>query len=291
MRLAIAVVVTLCGCERADRIEAGAPSLRFELREEMSIHARVTERVERPPTAPGAGWFRGLSPSNQENVDWYCAHLYTQPCWGIVHELGGSAEDSEESTHLAALPPNQSAIAHHCAQRYGPRPGCTTPLVISFDGAPIELAPGPGTFAFHPGSPVATDWPAASTPWLAFDRDGDSAITSGAELFGDATPLDDGTTAHDGFAALATLDTNHDGRIDREDPAFASLLLWGDRNGDRRSSPDELTPLAAIIDAIPLHSDLVPRCNARGDCEGARGIVTCRGRHTGSIVDVYLPAR
>jgi hypothetical protein len=282
--------LAVCGCERADRADPLAPSVPFALAEQVTMHVRATERVEGPPSAPGAGWFRGLTRAEQANVDWYCDHLYSDGCWSADgRSLRVSTDD--DLAHLVALPPNRSGVEHHCWQRRGPRPGCNTPLVISLDGTPIELAASAGTFAFHPGSPAATDWPAASTPWLALDRDGDGAITSGAELFGDATPLGDGTTARDGFAALAALDVNGDRRLDREDSAFASLLLWADRDGDHRSSPAELTPLAAVVEAIPLRSEWVPRCNARGDCEGGRGVAICRGGHTGSIVDVYLPER
>jgi hypothetical protein len=263
----------------------------FAVAEEEAMQVRLTERVERPPPVPGAGWFRGLSRADQANVDWYCTQLYPEKCWDDERGSPWRTPTDEERARVAALPPNRSDIRHHCRQRYGPRPGCNTPLLISLDGAPIELAASARAFEFHPGSPVATDWPGATTPWLALDRDGDGEITSGEELFGDATPIGGGTTAYDGFEALASLDENRDGRIDRQDPAFGSLVLWSDHNGDRRSSSDELTPLAAVIEAIPLNSDLVPRCNARGDCEGARSTVTCRGGHTGTIVDVYLPER
>ncbi|MES2770799.1 MAG: hypothetical protein V4623_02300 [Pseudomonadota bacterium] len=40
-------------------------------------------------------------------------------------------------------------------------------------------------------------------------------IGDGRELFGDATPLASGGVAADGLAALADLDINHDGKIDK----------------------------------------------------------------------------
>ena len=101
--------------------------------------------------------------------------------------------------------------------------GCNTPLVVSFDDRPVTFSPG-GQFSFAPGVATATDWPTSSTPWIAIDLDGDGAITSGAELFGSNTALPGGTTAKNGFEALAALDANHDGKIDRDDPAFASLV-------------------------------------------------------------------
>jgi hypothetical protein len=167
-----------------------------------------------------------------------------------------------------------------------------TPLVVAFSDEPVTFTRG-GAFAFSPGTPVASDWPTATTPWIAMDHDGDGAITSGAELFGSSTVLPDGRTAINGFEALAVLDANHDGVIDARDPAFASLLLWSDRDGDRKSSPDELVPLASRVVSISLADRVEARCDPRGNCERERAAVRWRDEHgathVGSVVDVYLP--
>ena len=92
---------------------------------------------------------------------------------------------------------------------------------------------------------------------------------------------------------LAALDANGDGVIDRHDPRFAQLVLWADRDGDRKSSPAELRPLAEIIISIPLDHEIVPRC-VRGNCEGERVVMTWgeRGQpRTGAVIDVYLRRR
>src|SRR5215510_2086314 len=65
---------------------------------------------------------------------------------------------------------------------YGDHYECTcsyTPLVLSFDRAPVEFIPAAASFAFDltgAGQNIATDWPTARTPWLALDRDGDGRI-------------------------------------------------------------------------------------------------------------------
>jgi len=169
-----------------------------------------------------------------------------------------------------------------------------TPLVISYDDQPVTFASGRTTFAFTAGQPVATDWPTATTPWLARDRDGDGAIDRGAELFGSSTVLADGTTATNGFVALAELDANHDGRIDAADPGFASLVLWSDRDGNGRSAPGELAPAATRLVSIALAYSVNERCDARGNCERERARIVwrdARGTHAGTVVDVYLPER
>ena len=80
-------------------------------------------------------------------------------------------------------------------------------------------------------------------------------------------------------------------RIDASDPAFASLLVWADRDGDRRSTPDELSPLSDVVTAIPLASRLDPRCDDAGNCEGERGAALVRDGSSAAVVDVYLPER
>jgi hypothetical protein len=167
------------------------------------------------------------------------------------------------------------------------KPRCNTPLVVSFDDRPVKFQPN-AHFSFAPGVPTATDWPTSATPWIALDLDGDGAIGSGAELFGSNTRLPTGAIADNGFTALAALDANHDGKIDRDDPGFAKLLLWSGRAGDA------LEPLSRSIVSISLASRADARCDARGNCEGLRASMTWRdaaGLHTGSVIDIYLPAR
>jgi hypothetical protein len=91
---------------------------------------------------------------------------------------------------------------------------------------------------------VAWTSKAGTVGFLALDRNGDGMIDSGQELFGTATRLSNGQRASNGFEALAELDTNHDGRIDAADPAYAHLVLWFDSNHNGISEPDEIVPLA-----------------------------------------------
>ncbi len=169
-----------------------------------------------------------------------------------------------------------------------------TPLVLSFNDQPVQYRQGGGKFAFLPGDPLASDWPTAATPWIARDVDGNGSIDSGAELFGNNTVLPSGTTPTNGFLALAASDANGDGRIDKTDPVFSTLVLWADHNGDRKSSPDELTPLSKVVVSISLGYTTDPRCDARGNCERERASFTWNDNgtvRTGSVIDVHLPLR
>lgn len=240
-------------------------------------------------------WYGTLDAAGKKLVGQICREAKNDPCFGLLRTVGGTPTRMQQL--MAQLGSEAHATGHtvrnYCHEQ-DPRIVCDTPLVVAFDNEAIELVPGSTQFAFQPGVPVTTDWPTSSTPWIALDRDGDGAITSGAELFGDATALPDGAKAVNGFSALAALDDNRDGVIDRRDPAFAKLVLWSDRDGDRRSSPSELRALSEVMVSIPLAYDVVPRC-VDGNCEGERAAATWRDAsgalRTGAVVDVYLRRR
>ncbi len=171
---------------------------------------------------------------------------------------------------------------------------CYTPLVLSFDGAPVAyLADREHGFDLGGNHSQATDWPTARTPWLALDRNGNGQIDDGSELFGSMTVLAGGARAPNGFAALRELDADGDGRITPADPGFASLVLWTDADGDRRTSGGELTTLGAReLLSIDLAFAVDPRCDARGNCEVERAAFRYRDaagvERTGAIIDVHL---
>ncbi|WP_438009259.1 calcium-binding protein [Sorangium sp. So ce321] len=170
----------------------------------------------------------------------------------------------------------------------------STPLVLSFDQRPVEyLTAMTGAFDLSGlGATVATDWPTAATPWLAFDRNGNGAIDGGEELFGSATVLSSGARADNGFTALRELDTDGDGRITARDEAWSRLVLWSDRDANRASSAGELEPLASRgLVAIELSYGRERRCDGRGNCEVERAAFTFADgatTRTGAVIDVHL---
>ncbi len=88
------------------------------------------------------------------------------------------------------------------------------------------------------------------------DLNGDGKINNGSELFGNFTKLSNGSTAPDGYAALAQYDTNGDNIIDSKDSAFSSLKLWKDVNSDGITQSGELTSLQlSSITAIYLYRE------------------------------------
>ena len=82
------------------------------------------------------------------------------------------------------------------------------------------------------------------------DRNGNGAIDSGLELFGNATAQANPPAGieRNGFNALQAYDKpanggNNDGRVNRRAAIFASLRLWQDVNHNGLSEPAEMRAL------------------------------------------------
>ncbi|NCW33649.1 MAG: hypothetical protein EBV92_10425, partial [Betaproteobacteria bacterium] len=123
---------------------------------------------------------------------------------------------------------------------------------------------------------------------LVRDLDGDGVVDNGAELFGTATRLSNGETAQDGFAALADLDSNGDGRIDGADAAFGRLKVWVDANSDGVTDAGELQTLGQVgVVSIALQAQAI----TRRDQGNVVGLVATFERTDGTkaeIADVWF---
>ena len=92
------------------------------------------------------------------------------------------------------------------------------------------------------GAAIKTAWVEGDDALLVLDRDNNGRIDSGAELFGEATPVGE-MAAEDGFAALAELDRpalggNGDGRIGRCSDDFAHSPIIRCRNREEQAPCD-----------------------------------------------------
>jgi Ca2+-binding RTX toxin-like protein len=118
---------------------------------------------------------------------------------------------------------------------------------------------------------------------LAMDLDGSGKIESGKEIF---SPAYDGGNFADGLAALATLDSNHDGKIDAADAAYGKLLVWQDANHNGVSDPGELASLADHgITSISLDA-AAGTGQINGQAIAANGTFTNADGSTGNFVEV-----
>ena len=115
------------------------------------------------------------------------------------------------------------------------------PVALDLDGDGVEFI-RKGTHFDYDNNSFAelSSRLSADDGWLVRDVNGDGAINNGAELFGDATVLKDGSLSPDGFTALSEYDTNKDGIISASEAAAANIKVWRDINGDSVSDAGEL---------------------------------------------------
>jgi hypothetical protein len=92
------------------------------------------------------------------------------------------------------------------------------PLVLDFSGSGASFTQDSMSFDLNnDGTAEKIAAPSATTAFLAYDKNGNGIIDSGAELFGPASG--------NGFGDLTSLDTDHNGWIDENDSAFNNLRL------------------------------------------------------------------
>ena len=106
------------------------------------------------------------------------------------------------------------------------------PITLDLDSDGIEttsLENGVNFDLDANGFAEKTAWVNLDDGLLVLDRNSNSTIDSGRELFGDQTLLNNGQLATSGYQALAEFDTNSDGKIDLNDTQFNDLkVLKGD---------------------------------------------------------------
>jgi uncharacterized repeat protein (TIGR02543 family) len=135
----------------------------------------------------------------------------------------------------------------------------SSPIIINFESGGYRLTGRNAPVLFDMagnGHPSMVGWTAAGADeaFLWLDRNHNGRVTSGAELFGNFTRLQNGQLARNGFEALREYDVNSDGVIDDRDPIWPRLMLWRDLNHNGVSEPNELAPLEGSgVTSIDLH--------------------------------------
>ena len=148
-----------------------------------------------------------------------------------------------------------------------------------------------GAYFDHDGNGFAeqTGWVNPDDGILVRDLDGNGTIDTGRELFGSETILANGQKAANGYAALAELDTNHDGQIDVQDAAYSTLKVWKDTDGDGYSSDGELLTLAeAGVQSIATGYTSVNQTDANGNITQQTSTFTKTDGSTGATADIWF---
>jgi hypothetical protein len=161
-----------------------------------------------------------------------------------------------------------------------------TPIAIDLDGGGIQTVASEdagGTFdLLGNGQPVASGWLAGGEGFLALDSNGNGKIDSISELFG-------GSRQGDGFAKLATVDSNGDGVVDASDAGYVDLSVWRDANGNHQTDLGELMRLAEA-GVVSLDLDYVADAfmDANGNLHLEQSSATMSDGRLVDMTDVYF---
>ncbi len=124
--------------------------------------------------------------------------------------------------------------------------GAITPIVLSLEGAAslADLLAPATTVSFDLDGDGRTEprpWVKPTTGFLVWDPGRRGHITSGRQMFGSVTWW---MFFRDGYRAMDVLDDDRNGWLDGEE--LTGLSVWFDRNGNGRSDPGEVVPVADL---------------------------------------------
>ncbi|HTH39219.1 MAG TPA: hypothetical protein VL968_00425 [Rhodocyclaceae bacterium] len=156
------------------------------------------------------------------------------------------------------------------------------PLVINFGGSTAQLLDQHFRFDLNgDGSKENIAQLGAGSGYLAFDKNGNGIIDNGQELFGPAT--------NSGFGELAQLDSDGNGWIDENDPAFKQLSVWmPDAQGGKLMSLAQLQIGALYTGHTSSPFELRGSNNANLGAVTATGLYLNENGSVGSLQEVDL---
>ena len=174
------------------------------------------------------------------------------------------------------------------SKRWAPR---RDPLALDLDGDGLEttgITSSSQILFDHDGDGIktGTGWLKSDDAFLALDKNNNGLIDNGNELFGIDTVMSNGQKAANGFAALADLDSNHDGVFSNLDTQFTSARIWRDLDQDGISDEGELQSLIdAGIASINLTNTATATNLGNGNVMSAASTFTKTNGTTGTTGD------
>lgn len=82
------------------------------------------------------------------------------------------------------------------------------------------------------GIRIGSAWIGPADALLSIDVNENGCVDNGTELIGNRFMSGMPGAMKDSFAVLSSMDANHDGMVDANDPGYVKLFLWLDANGD-----------------------------------------------------------
>ena len=201
--------------------------------------AQPTPSPEAAPAQP-AGY--GVEYDRHESYSESEATSFTAS--GVVRTADGQEIKFDLSLSMARSYHEESDVSI----RLGDARQKKDPLVINFGGTAAQLSSQRFKFDLDSdGKAEDINFVTGGSGFLALDKNGDGQINNGSELFG--------AQSGNGFAELATYDSDRNGWIDENDAAYAQLRVWTKDSAGN----DQLSTLKqANVGAINLSSVATP---------------------------------
>ena len=160
----------------------------------------------------------------------------------------------------------------------------SSPITLDLGGDGIQtigISQGVQFDLLNTGYTVTTGWLSGDDAFLATDDNGNGIIDDRSELFGGGVG--------EGFAELATFDSNNDGVVNAQDERFGELLIWQDINEDGITNQGELMTLeASAIASIDTGYKDVFSLDSQGNVHGEVGSASLADGSSIDVVDVYF---
>ena len=161
-----------------------------------------------------------------------------------------------------------------------------TPIALDLNGDGVQtlsVDEGVEFDILDNGTQVQTGWISGEDALLAVDRNDNGKIDSSSELFGGEIG--------EGFAKLASFDSNDDGVVDANDAGFSELQVWQDANEDGLTDEGELQSLESEgVSSLNTDYTDVFGFDAQGNIHGEHSSATLADGSTVDMVDVYFEA-
>lgn len=160
------------------------------------------------------------------------------------------------------------------------------PIVIDLDGDGVRtIARENTTGSFDllgSGAGIKSGWLSGGDGFLAIDANGNGRIDDIHELFG-------GKGVGQGFAKLASFDSNGDGLVDSQDARFGELKVWRDANGNQITDQGELLSLSeAGLSSLKVAYAALPAIDEQGNLHLERSSATLANGDSVDMTDVYF---